>query len=133
MKMISRSKILSTILVLSLILSAILPTGIVSQAAAGDVVTKPDYSNLLRDVSAMDADGWKASYSRDPQNGTPFVYEESSKGTISKIGDILKHGAARLLLAVSNREYIMTHVLPKRLLIAWAPLLIPNRSTSTLP
>ena len=77
MKKISRSKILTTILVLSLILSAALPTGIVSKAATENVVKEPDYSTSLvgsgTNFTALEADGWVASYSQDPQNGDPFT------------------------------------------------------------
>ena len=84
MKKILIGKILSAILILSLVLSAVLPTGILAGATTIKVVSKPDYTSPLNNLSAMEADGWEASYSADPQAGVAFEKLDALSSTFEK-------------------------------------------------
>ena len=63
------SKILSTILVLSLILSVFVPMG--SIVGAAEEAKAPSYFGTLN-VKTLAADGWTASFSSNPQAGVAF-------------------------------------------------------------
>ena len=65
------SKILSTILVLSLILSVFIPMGNIIGVA--EEVKEPSYSSVLNKVANCEADGWVASFSSNPQGGIAFT------------------------------------------------------------
>ena len=63
------SKILSTILVVSLLVSVLMPIGAITGMA---VDIEPDYSSAFNNVDAIRADGWKGFFSSDPQGGVAF-------------------------------------------------------------